>query len=732
MAIKRQALFDLYKARLSRRIVFWVFASIILIEGIILIPSVYRREQELLNYKQALAAAKASGLLTRTALPPSATELLSLLQITQGDVAVGGALYRADGTLVGTFGDPPALTFAAVVAGQESLLNRRQQRYDALWRMSPLEGRYLFIVRHDTAEVRQELLAFVGRIAGLVIIISFFVTGATMIVLERLLITPVLRLRRDLLLAGQAISADQDARLIPFEAAKTYRQDELGDVVTAFEQMLLQISRAIANRKQAEAELRLSEEKFSKAFRASPNPVTISTMANGQLIEANDSFLQLHGSTLEQVLGQTALDLKLWADPRDRQQMIQTIRDRGFIRDQEYCFRTRTQAARTVLYSAEQISINGQDCILSVVNDISERKQAEEALRESEQRFRTLVEQAADAIFVVNQQGRFVDVNQQACRSLGYSRSELLQRSVLEVQQSLTPARFSQVWNTVLSTNKSLTIEGVHRRRSGSQFPVEVRLGLLEFGSDRLILALARDISERKQAEAALARLAEIGELAAMIVHEVRNPLTTVLMGLSSFKRLDLPERAKMRLAFALEESERLQRLLNEILLYAKQQTLTLVELDVYALLQELLTALQAMPAACDRQIQLKHFDRAAVILGDIDKLKQVFINLVSNACEAIAVGDQVTCQIEVEPSPHQVVIRVHNGGEPIPPEVLPKLTQPFFTTKSSGNGLGLAITKRIIEAHGGQLAIASTSAAGTTVTVTLPLKSADASAQIP
>ncbi|NJL85580.1 MAG: hypothetical protein HC886_05770 [Leptolyngbyaceae cyanobacterium SM1_1_3] len=90
MAIKRQILSDLYRARLSRRIVFWIFASIVLIEGIILIPSVYRRERELLVYKQELAAAKASGLLAQQVLPQSGAELLSRLRQTQDQVTVGG------------------------------------------------------------------------------------------------------------------------------------------------------------------------------------------------------------------------------------------------------------------------------------------------------------------------------------------------------------------------------------------------------------------------------------------------------------------------------------------------------------------------------------------------------------------------------------------------------------------------------------------------------------------
>ena len=107
--------------------------------------------------------------------------------------------------------------------------------------------------------------------------------------------------------------------------------------------------------------------------------------------------------------------------------------------------------------------------------------------------------------------------------------------------------------------------------------------------------------------------------------------------------------------------------------------------------------------------------------MGDVDKLKQVFINLVRNACEAIPPGESVTWHITPGPTPHHLCVTIHNGGDPIPPAVLEKMGQPFFTTKPGGNGLGLAIVQRIVEAHGGALAIESTPEAGTTVRVVLP-----------
>lgn len=736
MTIRLQrTLKDLLKARLSKRIVWWVFISIVVIEAIILIPSVYRRERELLVYLKELSTARGEGVLAGSGDIATEAELMAQFEQILADPVVRGiALYRVDGSLVNRLEEAPELPIENVLQGQRERLNRTHNRYDAVWEMSPLEGEYIPVIRHDSTWVRQEIILFIFRIAGLVVIISIFVTGAALIVLERLIIGPVLRLRIDLLTAGQAITEDCDPALLQFESTQNQRQDELGDVVAAFDKMFHQIADAITMRKQAEAELRLSEEKFSKAFQASPNPITLSTLTDGHIIEANTSFLAFHGSGLDDVIQKTSLDIGLWADTREgpsgpvsdhRAAMINQINTQGFVRNQEYRFQRRTGDVRTVLYSAEQIEINGQTCILAVVNDITERKQAEEALRESETRFKTLIEQAADAFYVIDIDGRILDVNQQSCRSLGYNRQELLRLSAPDIQKQLSSDGFQTLWQRLVP-GEPITVEGIHQRKDKSTFPVEVGVGILEFSGQKYLLALARDATERKQAEAALARLAEIGELAAMIVHEVRNPLTTILMGLNSFKRMDLPERAQMRLAFALEESERLQRLLNEILLYARQQQLDTAALDLCELAADMLPALRSMPAAENCAIEMITNCAAISIKGDKDKLKQVFINLVSNACEAAPAGETVTWRMSQNNG--LVNVEVHNGGEPIPPEVLPKLTQPFFTTKSSGNGLGLAITRRIVEAHKGELTIQSAANVGTTVTIMLPssLRAAD------
>jgi PAS domain S-box-containing protein len=583
---------ELFKARLSRRIELWVFLSILVIEAILLIPSVIRREQELLHQLRAVSSARASGLLS--SLPElSDAALLKQLQKVQADpIVLGGALYRVDGKQIGQFGEPPELSYEQVVRNRQAeVLDRSRLRYDSAWAMAPLTGKYTLIIRHDVTQIRQDIFAFVGRISLLVLIISVFVTLATMIVIYIIVITPVLQLRTDLLRAGELALQDQPETAPPFVSLSRQRRDELGDVITAFGQMYRQISDAIAQRKA------------------------------------------------------------------------------------------------------------------------------------SEQRFRALIEQAVDAILVVNAQGQITEVNPQACRNLGYTPRELLALTISDIQQSLPPVEFTALWQQ-LTPGVPVTLEGLHQRKDGTTFPVEVRLGLFEFSGEQLILALSRDATERKEAEKMTEQLAEIGELATMIVHEVRNPLTTVLMGLNAFKRIDLTERFQMRLTLALDEAERLQRLLNEILLYAKQQQLELAKLEVNHLITDSMASIQAIPTMAGRELKIEHSASPIVIAGDRDKLRQVFINLISNACEAAPPGDIIQWQVTPDPTRNWVAIRVKNGGDPIPADVIPKLTQPFYTTKSSGNGLGLAITNRIVEAHRGTLLIES-SELGTTVTISLPTQPA-------
>ena len=239
-----------------------------------------------------------------------------------------------------------------------------------------------------------------------------------------------------------------------------------------------------------------------------------------------------------------------------------------------------------------------------------------------------------------------------------------------------------------------------------------------------LEIEVTKRTAELKAAQAQLIekeKLAAIGQFASMIVHEIRNPSTTILMGLTSLQRLELDERNQMRLSLALDEAERLQNLLEEILLYAKPQLLNSEEIELNQFLSELTFALEEMPQAKERHFKLICNDSETIVKGDRDKLKQVVINLVKNAFEEIEPGETVTCKLSIAKDPNYYCINFNNGGTPIPPELIPKLTEPFISKKSGGTGLGLAIVKQIVTTHGGTLTITSDAASGTNIGFTLP-----------
>ena len=381
--------------------------------------------------------------------------------------------------------------------------------------------------------------------------------------------------------------------------------------------------------------------------------------------------------------------------------------------------------------------------IETIANGIAlgiDRKQAETELRQSEKQLRQLAENMHQTFWMYSRGGTplyvspaFETVWGTPCQQW-YDDPQVWHRSVHpEDRQAgdLDDWLNGDLLNgELLAGDVSISVreyrivrpDGSIRLIRDQAFPIRNEAGEVE-----RIAGIAEDITESRQAQRemmkALENLAEIGELAATIVHEVRNPLTTILIGLTSFQQMELSEREQIRLTLALEEAARLQRLLNEILLYAKPQSLhrELVELNTFT--QEMLESLLVMPVTQERHFQLVPAPTPIVVKGDRDKLKQVFINLFTNAFEATPSGGEVRWTIEqTHAADSRALVTIQNTGEPIPPEILPNITKPFLTTKPEGNGLGLAIVKRLVESHLGELRIASSAAlGGTHVTVNLP-----------
>ncbi len=362
--------------------------------------------------------------------------------------------------------------------------------------------------------------------------------------------------------------------------------------------------------------------------------------------------------------------------------------------------------------------------------EIRDRSAAESKLRESEEKLRQIAENIHQVFWMYSRDKQpiyispaFENIWQESC-DRWYTHPTIWQDAIHPEDKPRVLEVFEQSVE-FCEEYRIVRPDGSVRIIFDQAFPIRDELGHIY-----RVAGIAEDITDRKQSQQemfkAIASLAEVGQLAAMIVHELRNPLTTVLMGLNAINRLDLPKTAKERLALSMDEADRIRNLLNEILLYSKPQALQFSEVELNEFFTELLRSIRTMPLPMKRRIEFIPAPVRTWVRADRDKLKQVFINLIDNACQAVMENATIRWQVKLEEQNHQVFIEIQNGGDPIPAEVLPKLTRPFYTTKSSGTGLGLAIVKRIVDAHEGELSITSSLEEGTIVRVRLPLKTAE------
>jgi len=258
-------------SRLTRRIVFWVFISVILIETLIFIPSYKQRQKELLEQMKNISAARVAFAMQIAPADASNDELYAhIKQLHDGQTVVGGALFTSEGEKIGSFGEMPELSISKVnPASMTFLLSQDGSRYDIACSPVELQRDFRLILRHDSSSVQRELFSYFLRIAGLVLIISLVVTVGTWLPLRWIVVNPVLNLRNDLIRAGDALSQDQQTPA--FYSAGIQRNDELGEVIGAFRRMYRQISDAISNRKKAEQALQQSFEQVEAYSRVLNN-----------------------------------------------------------------------------------------------------------------------------------------------------------------------------------------------------------------------------------------------------------------------------------------------------------------------------------------------------------------------------------------------------------------------------------------------------------------------------
>jgi PAS domain S-box-containing protein len=362
------------------------------------------------------------------------------------------------------------------------------------------------------------------------------------------------------------------------------------------------------------------------------------------------------------------------------------------------------------------------------IYDLTDRRQAEEALRASEARFRTFVDHATDGFFLMDEKLTVVDANRQACESMGWSRDELIGMHPHDFNvglDELTVARLVQR----AAGGETPTFETLHRRKDGTMFPVEIRIRMFEERGERRYIALARDISERKLAEetlrgkehalqiaraelARVSRVTTLGELTASIAHEVNQPLGAMVANAAACTRwlaADPPEsaRAQRALESIAADGRRASEIIGRIRGLVKRQVPRKSQVDVNLKIAQVIELAMDEIRRNGIVLRTELAEGLPRVEGDRVQLQQVLLNLMLNAIEAMSpIRDRareltiVTCR----DGPDAVRIEVHDTGPGLDPERAAQVFEPFYTTKPDGLGIGLSISRSIVEAHGGRL----------------------------
>lgn len=363
-----------------------------------------------------------------------------------------------------------------------------------------------------------------------------------------------------------------------------------------------------------------------------------------------------------------------------------------------------------------------------------ERTRLAQLLETSERRYRGVVESTQVLVVGLDERGVVRLFNRRASDVTGWTAEEMLGADALE---RLFPSEVRDHVGGHLAAATS-------GRRTGAEFeaPVVTRDGRTRTilwhvvpsddgtgdHTDPLALyAVGSDVTERRMLERRAAEaeaLAHMGTLAAGLAHEIRNPLNAALLQLHllgrGIEKLAVPDKGPLpgRVQIVEAELKRLERLLSDFLELARPRPMAREPVDLHGLLDEVLSFQE--PAAQARGVSLLRRLSEASAVGDRERLKQVFHNLVVNAMEATARGGAVTVSARREPE-GKVSVTVSDNGRGIPRGTMEKVFEPFFTTKEAGTGLGLAIVRQIIERHGGLVELESVEGHGTRVTIHLP-----------
>ena len=525
------------------------------------------------------------------------------------------------------------------------------------------------------------------------------------------------------------------------------------------------IVRDITDRKRIEEELRASEERFSTAFRGSPDALLMTT-TEGTILEVNDGFEKIFGYKRAEVTGLKTSDLNLYAHHDDRARALDLLAQQGFLSDYSVDFKTKDGRIRHTSISSERLTIRDESCILAIIRDETDRRSAERALQQSERRYRAIFELSAVGQAELELPSRrYLTVNRRFAEITGYSEEELLQMTVADVTHPEDRAydleRFKE---TLTGGNEEHMSEKRYLRKDGTVRWVDVRGRLMmdHEGNPASIVEIISDVTDRRVAEEALRenerqlremnetleqrvaerteellrtnqtlaqRNRELRDFANVASHDLREPLRKI----QTFADLvesdygkHLGEEGRMYLERMRTVASRMSQLLADLRSFSRttSEADQFQDLDLNAVVDDVLSDLEIR---IDESCAVIEVENLPAVRGVASQLRQLFQNLIENALKFQEDGAVPEVRIDSAPAadPGMVDVVVQDNGIGFDAAYEDRIFVPFQRlhgrTSFEGTGMGLAICRRIVEHHGGTISAHGKEGRGATFTVTLP-----------
>jgi len=499
--------------------------------------------------------------------------------------------------------------------------------------------------------------------------------------------------------------------------------------------------RDITERKKFERDMKDSEERLRNLFERVRHGLFLSSK-EGKFLDCNQALLDMLGYCNKEEFLKIDIVQDLYANPHDRKVFQERIEKEGHVQDMEVEFKKTTGDKITVLLTSHPIkNEKGEVVGYQGINlDISERKRIENQLREANEFFMNLIESSVDGIIASDMKGNIFIFNKGAEALTGYKAEEVIGKLHItkiyregvakEIMKKLRSQEYGGVGKFIPTQMNAVN-------KFGEEIPMQLSAALIYNGSGQEIASVGifTDLRPRLNMEKKLQethlqlvsseKMASLGKLAAGIAHEINNPLGGILI-YSSLMIEDLPDEDPRRgdLVRIVQEAGRCKEIVKSLLEFARQTEPKMEPTDVNRAISDGLFFLvnQALFHNIDIVKKLDSF--LPFVQGNAGQLKQVFMNIIVNAAEAMHGNGTLTITTFRPPDGKTVFVEFTDTGEGIPAENLTRIFDPFFTTKEvgKGTGLGLATSYGIVEDHGGKISVKSQVGEGTTFTIELPV----------